>query len=73
MRRNGFLVMHPCTLVVLSYLDAVFEPWCGRKDFWTACCLLLLPLLAAVAAETCYSPWDPTKTRTRTQLGPSLA
>ena len=31
--------------VVLSYLDAGFEPRCGLKDFLTACCCLLLLLL----------------------------
>ena len=33
-----FVVMHLCFSVVLSYLDAGFEPRCGRKDFWTTCC-----------------------------------
>ena len=42
MQRNMFVVMRLCSQVVLSYLDAGFEPSCGRKDFWTACCLLLL-------------------------------
>ena len=52
MQRNLFVVMRVCSPVVLSYLDAGFEPRCGRKDFWTAC---VLPLLLA-AAETCCAP-----------------
>ena len=77
MHRNLFVVMRLCAPVVLSYLDARFEARCGRKDFWTACCLLLL------LAKTCCSPLDPKrgcktsieyiKTRTRTELGPSLS
>ena len=46
MQRNSIVVMRLCSTVVLSYLDAGFEPRCGRKDFLTAC------LLAAAAA--CY-------------------
>ena len=30
------MVMRLCSPVVLSYLDAGFEPRCGRKDFLTA-------------------------------------
>ena len=60
--QNLFVVMRLCSPVVFSYLNADFEPPCGRKDFWTACLLLLL-LLALLAI----------KTRTRTELGPSLA
>ena len=56
--------------VVLSYLDADFEPRWGRKDFLIACCLLLLLLLLA---KMCCSPLDPKKgckTSTgETQLG----
>ena len=44
-QRNLFVVMRICSPVGLSYLDAGFEPRCGRKDFWTFCCLLLLLLL----------------------------
>ena len=46
--QNLFVVMRVSSPVVLSYLDAGFEPRCGRKEFWTACfpawfcCLLLL-------------------------------
>ena len=47
MQQNFFVVMRLCSPVVLSYLDAGFGPRCGRKDFWTACLLLLLLLLAA--------------------------
>ena len=42
MQRNLFGVMRIGSLVVLSYLDAGFEPRCGLKDLWGACCLLLL-------------------------------
>ena len=37
-----FAVMRLRSPVVLSHLDAGFEPRCGRKDFWTACLRLLL-------------------------------
>ena len=57
--RNVFVVMRVCSPVVLSYLDAGFEPQCGRKDFFTACCCCLLLLLAA--AEMCRSSLDPKK------------
>ena len=50
MQRNLFVVMRLCSPVVLSYLDAGFEPRCGRKDFWTFCLLL---------AEMCCSPLAP--------------
>ena len=56
MARNLFVVMRICSSVVLSYLDASFEPRCGRKDLLTAgccCCCLML----AVAAKMCCSPW----------------
>ena len=70
--------------VVLSYLDAAFEPRCGRKDFLCACSLLLLLLLLL---KRVAHPWplkggakhgqgkpsSVIKTRTRTELGPSLA
>ena len=51
MERNLFVVMRLWSPVILSYLDAGFEPQCGRKDFLnarllladaSACCLLLL-------------------------------
>ena len=54
-----FVVMCFCSQVVLSYLDAGFEPRCCRKVFWTACllacccCCLLLLLLKRVAY-----PWS---------------
>ena len=40
--RNLFVVVRGvCSPVVLSYLDAGFEPRCRRKDFLTDCrCLL---------------------------------
>ena len=86
MQRNLFVVMPFCSPVVLSYLDAGFEPQCGLKDFLSACLLLLL-------AACCYllkrvaQPWtlkggvkprqgkpsSVIKTRTMTELGPSLA
>ena len=53
MQRNLFVVMRLGSPVVLSYLDAGFEPRCGLKDFWTACCLLLL------LAKTCSSALAP--------------
>ena len=63
MPRNLFVVMRLGSPVVLSYLHAGFEPWCGRKDFWTACLLLLLAAAACclllAAAKTCCSPLDP--------------
>ena len=34
--------MRVCSLVVLSYLDAGFEPQCRRKDFGTTCLLRTL-------------------------------
>ena len=42
-----FVVMGICSQVVLSYLDAGFGPQCGRKDFWTACCLRVAAAAAA--------------------------
>ena len=42
MQRNLFVVMHLGSPVVLTYLDAGFEPRCGRKDFLSACCCCLL-------------------------------
>ena len=59
MQRNLFVVMRLGSPVVLSYLDAGFEPRSGRKDFLSACCCLLLLLLLAAAAKTCCSPLDP--------------
>ena len=41
--------------VVVSYLDAGFEPRCGRKDFLTACCCLLLLLLLLL--KRVANPW----------------
>ena len=91
MQRNLFVVTPLGSAVVLSYLDAGFEPRCGRKDFLTACLLLLL----AAAAWCCCllllkrvaHPWplksgvkprqgkpsSVIKTRTRTELGRTLA
>ena len=40
--RNLLVVIRLGSAVVLSYLDVRFEPQCGRKDFLTACLLLLL-------------------------------
>ena len=58
--RTEFVVMRLCSPVVLSYLDAGFEPRFRRKDSLTAC-LLLLPccLLLLLLAKTCCSPLDP--------------
>ena len=84
-QRNLFVVMRIGFPVVLSYLDAGFEPQCGRKDFSSAClllCLLLLLLLKRVAHPWSLKsgvkarqgkPSSVIKTRTRTELGPSLA
>ena len=49
------VVMRLCSPVVLSYLDAGFEPRCGRKDFLTACCCLLLLLLLLL--KRVAHPW----------------
>ena len=57
-QRNLFVVMRLGSPVVLSYLDAGFEPRCGRKDFLSACCCCLLLLLLA-AAKTCRSALAP--------------
>ena len=86
MQRNLFVVMRLGSPGVLSYLDAGFEPRCGHKDFLTAFCLLLLLLLLLLLKRVAH-PWPlkggvkprqgkPSlviKTRTRTELGPSLA
>ena len=50
MQRNLFALMRLGSPVVLSYLNAGFEPRCGLKDFLTACLLLLA---AAAAAAAC--------------------
>ena len=86
-----FVVMRLGSPVVLSYLDAGFEPLRGRKDFLSACLLLLLLLAAAccllLLLKRVAHPWtleggvkprqgkpsSVIKTRTRTELGPSLA
>ena len=77
MQRNLFVVMRLGSPVVLSYLDAGFEPRCGRKDF-SCVCLLAGAAAAAVAAKTCCSPLDPkrwcktsTVMKSRLELGPS--
>ena len=67
MQRNLFVVMRLGSPVVLSYLDAGFEPRCGLKDFICACALLLLAaaacccllLLLLLLAKTCSSSLDP--------------
>ena len=60
MQRNLFVVMRLGSPVILSYLDAGFEPQCGRKDFFCACYyLLLLLLLLLLLAKTCCSPLAP--------------
>ena len=51
------MVMRLGSPVVLSYLDAGFEPRCGLKDFLLACLLLLLLLL--LLAKTCSSALAP--------------
>ena len=57
MQRNLFVVMRLCSPVVLSYLDAGFEPPCGRKDFWTDRCLLLLLLLLLLSRLELGPSW----------------
>ena len=85
MQPNLFVVMRLGSPVVLSYLDAGFEPRCGLKDFWGASCLLLLLLLLLLTRVA--HPWplkggvkprqgkpsSVIKTRTSTELGPSVA
>ena len=65
MQRNLFVVMRVGSPVVLSYLEASFEPLCPSKDFLTAGCLLLLLLAACccllLLAKMCCSPLDPKK------------
>ena len=83
MQRNLCAVMRLFSLVVLSYLDAGFQPRCGRKDFLLACLLLACCCLLKRVAH----PWtlkggvkprqgkpsSVIKSGTRTELGPSLA
>ena len=87
MQRNVFVVMRLGSPVVLSYLDAGLEPRCGRKDFLSACLLACLLLLQLLLLKRVAHPWplkggvkprqgkpsSVIKTRTRTDLGPSLA
>ena len=53
--------MRACSLIILSYLDAGFEPRCARKDILTDCCysLVLLLLLLLLLPKMCCSPLDP--------------
>ena len=62
MQQNLFVVMRVGSTVVLSYLVADFEPWCGDKDFLLPCCLRLLAacclLLVACCLLKCVAhPW----------------
>ena len=59
MQRKLFVVMRLGSPVVLSYLDAGFEPRCGRKDFLTACLLLLLLAAACclLLLKRVAQPW----------------
>ena len=57
MQRDLFVVMRICSPVVLSYLDAGFEPRCGRKDFLCACCLLLLLAACCCLLKRVAQPW----------------
>ena len=79
MQRNLFVVMRVGFPVILGYLDAGFEPRCGREDFLCACCLPLLtrvaqpwPLKGGVKPRQ-GKPSSVIKTQTRTELGPNLA
>ena len=61
-QQHLLVAMHVCFPVVLSFLDASFEPRCGRKIFFSACyccCCLLLLLLLLLLAKTCCSPLAP--------------
>ena len=78
--QNLFVVMRLGSPIVMSHLDAGFEPRCGHKDVSIACCCLLL--LKRVAQPWTLKggvkrrqgkPSSVIKTRTRTELGPSLA
>ena len=87
MQPKLFGVMRLGSSVVVSYLDASFEPRCGRKDFLTACCCLLLLVLLVLLLKRVAHPWtlkggvkprqgklsSVINTRTRTELGPTLA
>ena len=96
MQPNLFVVMRLGSPVVLSYLDAGFEPQCGQtndrgvvpRTFYApaaaccCCCYCLLLLLKRVAQPWTLKggvkprqgkPSSVIKTRTRTELGPSLA
>ena len=42
MQQNLFVVMRLGSTVVLSYLDAGFEPRWGLKDFLSACLLAVV-------------------------------
>ena len=81
MQRNLFVVMRVCSPVVLSHLDAGFEPRCGRKDFLLACCLLLAACCLLLLLKRVAHPWTlkggvkPRQGKpswvTRLELGPS--
>ena len=84
--RNVNVAMHLCSPVVLCYLDGWFEAPCCQKDFLLTRCLLLAAaaccLLKRVARPWTLKggvnprrgkPGSVIKTRTRTELGPSLA
>ena len=53
MQRKLFAVMRLCSPVVLSYLDAGFDPRCRGNDFLLACCCCCLLLLLKRVAH----PW----------------
>ena len=44
--RNLFYAMRICYAVVLSYLDADFQPQCPHQYFWIVCCGLLPKYIA---------------------------
>ena len=86
--RKLFVVMRLCFRVVLSHLDAGFESRCRRKVFLLACfCCCLLAACCCCLLKRVAQPWrlkggvkprqgkpsSVIKTRTRTELGPSLA
>ena len=55
--RNLFVVVRVCSPVVLSYLDAVFDPRCVRKDSWIACRRFLPALEHELKTPTFHPKW----------------
>ena len=53
MQRNLVLVRRICSALVLTYLDAAFEPPCPRKDFSDT----MAPNVLCGACCTCCGRW----------------